>query len=189
MTQARDEAPFYQPPREEVLLAFAEAIDSWAKVEWQMILLFNAVSTPSDLDKSGSILISIIGVRAQLKAIEAAARVHLREHPQLLEELSRTVQKIGKKATVRNAIVHGRWRESRHVRNGAYTHTEISRVFSRENFLGPVYTTEEERRALLGRNVFDKAELLKARDRFDELARTISTVQQKISATCLPKLP
>ena len=178
----------HKPTRDQTYIAFAEAVDAWSKVEWQMVFLFHSVNTPGDLNKSGSILISIIGVQAQLRAIEAAARVHLRNRPELLKDVERTTEKIGKKATLRNRIIHGRWGETHNVRDGTYTHTELTRRFSSENFLGPVFKTDKERTEAAGRFVFDKKELEKAAEMFIHLARTIEELQIRIVNEFLPRL-
>ncbi|TPK82666.1 hypothetical protein [Mesorhizobium sp. B2-4-17] len=178
----------FRPTRDETYIAFAAAVDAWSKVEWQMMFLFNSVSTPTDLNKSGSILLSIIGIQAQLRVIEAAARSHLRKHPDLLKDVERTTEKIGKKATVRNRIIHGRWNETHHFIGEEYQHTEPLRTFSVEQIFGPSYTTEQERKALLGKFLFDKAELDKAAEMFEHLSKTIFELQFRIVSAFLPRL-
>ncbi|MDX8432301.1 hypothetical protein RFN25_02505 [Mesorhizobium abyssinicae] len=178
----------FRPSRDETYIAFAAAIDAWSKVEWQMVFLFNSVNTPNDFNKSGSILISIIGIQAQLRVIEAAARTHLREHEELLREVERTTEKIGKKATIRNRIIHGRWRDSHYFHEGKYSHTELERVFSVEQVFGPTYKTQQERRALAGKFLFDKSELEKATEMFERLSRTIFDLQLRIVSTFVPRL-
>ncbi|WP_214470024.1 hypothetical protein [Mesorhizobium sp. dw_380] len=176
----------FRPTRDETYIAFAAAVDSWSKVEWQMMFLFNSVSTPTDLNKSGSILLSIIGIQAQLRVIEAAARSHLRKDPDLLKDVERTTEKIGKKATIRNRIIHGRWNET-HCFNGAeYQHTELIRTFSAEQIFGPTYSTEQERKALLGKFLFDKSELDKAAEMFEHLSNTIFNLQFRIVSGFAP---
>ncbi|TIU89938.1 MAG: hypothetical protein E5V86_06600 [Mesorhizobium sp.] len=176
----------FRPTRDETYIAFATAIDAWSKVEWQMMFLFNSVSTPTDLNKSGSILISIIGIQAQLRVIEAAARAHLRKRDDLLKEVERTTEKIGKKATLRNRIIHGRWRETHHFDANGYQHTELLRIFSVEEVFGPTYKTEKERKELLGKFIFDKAELEKCTEMFEHLAKTIFELQFKIASAFVP---
>ncbi|MBZ9861455.1 hypothetical protein [Mesorhizobium sp. CA12] len=178
----------FRPTRDETYIAFAAAIDAWSKVEWQMMFLFNSVSTPTDLNKSGSILISIIGIQAQLRVIEAAARAHLHKHQELLKEVERTTEKIGRKATIRNRIIHGRWRESHYFKDAGYDHTELERVFSVEQIFGPTYNTQQERKALIGKFLFDKPELEKAAEMFEHLSRTVFELQLKIVSAFVPRV-
>ncbi|TGT72976.1 hypothetical protein EN802_13980 [bacterium M00.F.Ca.ET.159.01.1.1] len=39
----------FRPTRDETYIAFAAAVDAWSKVEWQMMFLFNSVSSPTIL--------------------------------------------------------------------------------------------------------------------------------------------
>ncbi|WP_027052494.1 hypothetical protein [Mesorhizobium erdmanii] len=176
----------FRPTRDETYIAFATAVDAWSNVEWQMMFLFNSVSTPTDLNKSGSILLSIIGIQAQLRVIEAAARSHLRKDPDLLKDVERTTEKIGKKATIRNRIIHGRWNETHYFNGEEYQHTELIRTFSAEQIFGPTYSTEQERKALLGKFLFDKSELDKAAEMFEHLSNTIFNLQFRIVSGFAP---
>lgn len=67
----------YRPTKEEYYIAFAEAVDAWSEVEWNMLLLFHSVNTPGEWYKSAELLTSVIGFRTQ-RVMRGVRDVHTR---------------------------------------------------------------------------------------------------------------
>ncbi len=179
----------YKPPKNDVLLAFANAVDAWSSVEWQMAMLFRSLTTPEDLTLAASVLHSVTGFRNQVDMIEAAANVSLRNHPAALQPVLNLTGRARSNNTKRNALIHGRWKETECITNGQYTHTELHRDYSPDNPLGLFFKTAEDERKARGNSRFYLQDLNRAKQEFKQLADDLFAAQSQMGQIVPPRPP
>jgi hypothetical protein len=68
---SRRAKPPYDPPREELLIAFAEVMDKWSKVERHMMFLLGAVADITDPSALWDKFHDAFHISKQLRLIEA----------------------------------------------------------------------------------------------------------------------
>lgn len=181
-------AKIYVPPRSEVLLAFAEAVDAWSHVEWQMAMLFRSLTTPEDLTLATSIFHSVVGFRNQIDMIEAAAAVSLRNHPEVHARIVKLTGRARSNNSKRNALIHGRWKETHCSSKGQYSHSEIHRDFSPDNPLGLFFDTVSDERKARGNSRFYLQDLNRAKQEFDQLSKDLFAAQAMMGQFVPPRL-
>lgn len=156
----------FDPPREAIMLAFAEAIDGWGTVEWELMISFNLIAKINDLNMTWAVFNSAGSVRAQLDMMDGAAEVSL---PANVVKTVRTLTKRTRKlSSKRNAIVHGKWR-TRHEGPWDNSRVIMFRDFTREPFGSKPQNVREDAQ-LHGRVRFYLADLIRANLEFRTLA-------------------
>jgi hypothetical protein len=176
----------YDPPKNDVLIAFAEAVDTWSGVEWHLMLLFNTLMKSGDINLTATVFTSITGFRNQLDMIEGAARVSLQNHADALKAVKKIIDRARRLGGKRNSLIHGRWKEMDCYEDDAYTHTVIHRDYPTDNPFGHTPSNLKEEQPLIGKFRFYLSDLKRTEQEFKTLATDISFLQADILPFVLP---
>jgi hypothetical protein len=181
--------PRYDPPRDEVYVAFAEAMGAWAKVEWQMMFLLGAVADITDPSQLWKIFHDASSTAKQRDLIkEAAEKAGL--PPPALQLVLDHLGPLAVAGRKRNRIVHAFWRERTVVERDEDDPTyerryiETFREYAKPRSpFGSTVSTEEEELALRGEVRFYLEDLRAVRDLFAGLVpRTMEVVAEVVKA-------
>jgi hypothetical protein len=175
----------YRPPKEEVFLAFAGAIDAWSAIEHELMILLGLLLPVHDVNRTWALFHSVQGFRNQIRMFEAVAEQALKG--QALKTIVKLSERAGRLSTKRNNLIHGMWRETTHVVNGVPSHRVMFRDYSQEPF-GSKVTSDAELNALRGKVRFYLDDMKRTEKEFRTLARDILMSQELILATILPKV-
>jgi hypothetical protein len=175
----------YKPAREEVLLAFAKAIDAWTEVERELLLYLGIFLCQPNINKTGAVFLAVNSFQSQCRMVEAAAKIALPETGPIAGFLALT-EKARKLSTQRNRLVHGRWREVTVHTDGAPSHRIVFRDYSVE-FGGNTPTSDQQVRILRDKKVwFYLEDIVQAERDFRQLARDMFLYQAQVIGEVRP---
>jgi hypothetical protein len=122
----------YDPPREDVLVAFAEAVDEWSHLEEHLVRLYDVVADINDAKRSWIEFHRLGRAFDQRNIISEAAKGTTDKAT--AGKVEKLLRQVGDATTRRNRIVHGIWRTTmldEEVEGGAAT-TRRSHLIFRE---------------------------------------------------------
>ncbi|MGG5823948.1 hypothetical protein [Falsiroseomonas sp. HW251] len=189
MTAPDDPQPRYDPPRDEVYIAFAEAMGAWSDLETQTVLLFGQLAGITDVNIAWAIFHSAGGGRAQRDMILAVARLRLGEVTRASVE--DVVQKrLGKAAGKRNRMVHGIWNKTTCVEDDGAKTWELFREFSAPTEpLGFVPDNDRAVKELREKGIrFYLDDLRAVREEYRRLRRDMMALQGELLRALGPKI-
>jgi hypothetical protein len=167
------------PDDDAIRLQFVAVLDAWVKMEHQLGKLFYVLLKPIPYPRSQSLFTAINGFQAQREAVMALAEDTL-ENRQIIETISKLLDRGRSLATKRNRLVHGRWKQ---VNVGSEVNPKLktARFYFPAN-MRPFTAPNTNIFSLKGSFIFLGDDLKRCESEFAALARDIDQARLPIAA-------
>jgi hypothetical protein len=162
-----------------IRLQFVSVLDAWVKLEHQLGKLFYVLLKPIPYPRSQSLFTAINGFQAQREAVMALTDDAI-ENRNLVEAVSKLLDRGRSLATKRNRLVHGRWKQI-NVASQMSPKVKTGRVYFPAN-MRPFTEPNTDIFSLKGSFIFLGDDLKRCETEFAALAHDIDQVRHPIAA-------